>query len=517
MAEKEGRWKEAAQLYLKDATENPNNPKLDEIYYNAAVAFERVKLLGSAIQARELLLKTRPDSTLAKKAIYQIGRNFSDVAAYDKAAEYFEQFAEKFPGEKEAPIALNSAAFYRRGLGESDKAIKDVALYVKDYGGRHEFIDKAATADFDQGQIYEQAHDNAKLMKHFQDYLKQWGAKGGVDHQIIAHVKIGEILWNQSCPLPDGGINGACIEMKRERAGGAARVAEKQAKAQKGKKKGKVKHANLPPQCGPETKSKIIVHDRKPGPLKEAMTHFAEALKLFKGGAADKQVPGADETVRTARTVSMNYFASEARFRQGDIEYEKFLKLAIPDKLDFTPPQPDQSPAKQKAVKKKLDENQKKFLAWFTGKGKQIDSAQKIYQSVIQMKQAHWVIAAAARIGQLYQDFSGQLYTAQVPKAGPAPAGYPQEDFEMLFHDAYCDAMTDKAEPLETKAIDALSVCLNKSTDLSFYDEWSKLCEAELNQLKPVEYPIASEIRAEPGYQSTVAMDSESVQPLEIK
>jgi len=296
-------------------------------------------------------LKARPDSALAKKAIYQIGRNYQDVAAYERAADMYEQFAEKFPGEKEAPVALYSASFYRRGLGDNEKAIKDVALYVKDYGGRHEFVDKAATTDFDQGQIYEVQHDNAKLMKHFTEYLKQWGGKGGVDHQIIAHVKIGELLWNQSCPLPEGGINGACIEIKRERAGGAARVAEKQAKAQKGKKKGKLKHANLPAQCGPETKSKIIVHDRKPGPLKEAMTHFAEALKLFKGGAADKSVPGKDETERAGRTAAMNYYASEARFKQGDVEYEKFLKLAIPDKLDFTPPQPDQSqppPAKKK-------------------------------------------------------------------------------------------------------------------------------------------------------------------------
>ena len=108
------------------------------------------------------------------------------------------------------------------------------------------------------------------------------------------------------------------------------------------------------------------------------------------------------------------------------------------------------------------------------------------------------------------------LYTAQVPKAGPAPAGYPQDEFEMYFHDAYCDAMVDKAEPLETKAIGALSVCLNKSTDLSFYDEWSQLCEAELNQIKPVEYPLASEIRAQPGYVQ-VTLDRQQVQSLETK
>ena len=60
--------------------------------------------------------------------------------------------------------------------------------------------------------------------------------------------------------------------------------------------------------------------------------------------------------------------------------------------------------------------------------------------------------------------------------------------------------MTDKAEPLENKAIEGLSVCLNKSTELNWFNEWSKLCEAELNQIKPGEYPLASEIRAEPGY-----------------
>jgi hypothetical protein len=105
-----------------------------------------------------------------------------------------------------------------------------------------------------------------------------------------------------------------------------------------------------------------------------------------------------------------------------------------------------------------------------------------------------------------------------VPKAGSAPPGYPQEEFDQFFHDAYCDQMTDTAEPLETKAIDGLSICLNKSTELSFYDEWSQLCEAELNQLKPVEYPIASEIRAQPGYGADhVAMDRETVMPLETK
>ena len=42
-----------------------------------------------------------PDDPLAKKAIYQIGRAYQSIAYYDKAAENYETFAMRFPGEKE--------------------------------------------------------------------------------------------------------------------------------------------------------------------------------------------------------------------------------------------------------------------------------------------------------------------------------------------------------------------------------------------------------------------------------
>ena len=69
-----------------------------------------------------------------------------------------------------------------------------------------------------------------------------------------------------------------------------------------------------------------------------------------------------------------------------------------------------------------------------------------------------------------------------------------------MFTDTYCDTLEDKASPLEKKAVEGLATCLKKSTELSWYNEWSSLCEAELNQIKPAEYPIASEIRAKPAY-----------------
>jgi tetratricopeptide (TPR) repeat protein len=507
--------KECADLYVVLATKYPNDPKIDEIYYNAAVLYEKSKLLGLAIQLRQQLIQNKPESSLAKKAIYLIGRNFQDVAAFEEAAKNYETFAEKYPGEKEAATALNTASFFRRGLGEYEQSMKDVALFVKNYGGRKEYVDQAAGVQFFQYQIFEQQRDKDRLRKHFLDYLKNFASKGGIDRQIIAHVKLGELAWKESCPV--AGVNGACIELQRVRSAGAARVAAaaaKAAKKEKGKKK--KKGANLPAQCGPETKSKIIVHERKPALVKEAMGHFAEALKLWKGGAATKSVPGKDETERAVRITEMTYYAAQARMAQGDQEYEKLLSIKMPEKLDFSPPQPDFSPAKKKAQEKKVEESKKAFKKYMDDKGKQLATAQKTYQDVIKFANAHWAIAASARIGQLFQDFSGQLYTAPVPKAPPAPGGYAQDEWEQLFHDAYCDQLTDAAEPLENKAVEGLGTCLGKSTELSWFNEWSSLCESELNQIKPAEYPLAAEIRAEPGYYA-VSTDRAQVQALETE
>lgn len=499
--EREGKYKEAGTLYNELANDHPDDPRLDEVLFNEAVSFEKARLIGLAINARQQLIKARPDSPLAKKAFYLVGRNYQDIAAYEAAAENYEAFAAKWPGEKEAPAALMSASFFRRGLGQNEKSIEDTSLFLKNYGPRREFTDRAAGVAFDEGQIFEQQKDWARLGRHFQDYLKQWGARGGVDRQLVAHVKLGEIAWRNSCTVPGGGVNGACLEVTRTRAGGAARVAEKS-------KARKVRHAKrpgLPGQCGPETKSKITVYDRKPQLVREAMAHFAEALKLWRGGAGTKNVPGKDETERNARVQAMGYFAAEAKMIEGDLEYEKFLRMKIPEKLDFSPAPPGASPRRQKEVERRLEDSKRKFRAWLDSKTRQLEVAQRMYQSVILFKQAHWAIGASARIGQLFQDFSGQLYTAPVPKSGPPPPGMVAAEFEQLFHDAYCDAMTDQAEPLEAKAIEGLGTCLAKSTELSWFNEWSKLCEEELNQIKPNEYPLASEIRAEPGYLAAAA------------
>ena len=509
--EADGKFRLAADEYMKLVAENPSDPRLDELYYNASILYERAKAVGLAISTRQQLIKVMPKSPLAKKSQFLLGRAYQDIAAYQNAAELYEEFTRQYPGEKSKPgekpvidasTALFTAAFFRRGLGEIDKSIEDTNNFIRIYGTRPEYVDRSAGVFFGLAQIYE-AQGKEKLEKHLRDYLKQWTNKGGVDREIVANVKLGEMKWKESCPVE--GVNGACVEIIRVRASSATKVAEadKEKKAKKGKKV-KKKGFVMPAQCGPPTKTKTILHDRIPAKAKEAQAFFTAALKLYAGGAALKKVPGKDDAEKDARRDAMMYHVAQARMMQGDEQYEKLIAMKIPDKLDFTPPDNsgDSKAAKAKAAaqKKKVEESVKKFTGWFEGKTKQMVTTQAIFQQIIQMKQAHWAIAAAARIGQIYQDFSGQLYTAPIPAPPKTPEGITDDEFKETYFNAYCDAMTDKAEPLEGKAIEGLTTCLGTSTRLSWFNEWSALCELELNQIKPGEFQIASEIRAQPGY-----------------
>ena len=96
-------------------------------------------------------------------------------------------------------------------------------------------------------------------------------------------------------------------------------------------------------------------------------------------------------------------------------------------------------------------------------------------------------------------DFAGQLYTAEIPKDLKE-----QDQWGNRPREIFCDALDDKAEPIEAKAVEGFEKCLKAATDHSWYNEWSRLCERELNQMKPSDYPLSSEVKPEAGYVSTM-------------
>ena len=473
---------ECGNAYLEIYNRNPTSPDNDEVLYNAGVCYEEGRSIGAAITMWNLLEKYYPKSKTTARAIARLGKAYGDIAFYDRASEKLEQYAMKYAGEKDAHDAISDAVFYRKGIGDDDKAIEDTKYYIKTFGTKKP--QEVANAAFSLTTIYEKRGKNADVVKHLKDYIHQWGTKGGADKVVIAHGKIASILWHESCPVKE--VDGSCVKVTRERA-----IATKQKTSYKGgKKKGKETYV-APTQCGPDTKIKLVVVKRDANKVREALAEAKAAAAAFGG------VKGDD---KEANFGGARYYMAMGKFFEADIEYEKYLDLKFPANLNFG----DGLPEHKKQNEAIATKSKKRFEEWLTQKGKLAEVANNKYNAVLAIKDNANSIAAAAREGQITQNFSDALFTAEIPKDVRQSQMIEGYDIAQDKVDAYCDALTTAAEPLAEKSLKAYDVCLSKSTELGWFSEWSKLCEHELGQIKPEEYPTASEIRGESNLNSPV-------------
>jgi tetratricopeptide (TPR) repeat protein len=239
------------ELYFAMYSADPSARDNDEILYNAGVNFAQGRAVSAALQAFALLRKYYPQSKIAPKALAYSARLYADTAMYDRAAELLEEYAKKYAGEKDAYNAMSDAVYYRKALGDDDKAIEDTKYFVKNYAMK--MPREAANAHFALTAIYEKRGDRDAVHKHLKEHIRRFGGNGlPADRAVIVHAKLGEIAWSQSCPVKP--LDGACV---------------------------RVKPAKRQPVCarGATTTLEVVKRDTKQ--LKAAREHFAMAQKLF--------------------------------------------------------------------------------------------------------------------------------------------------------------------------------------------------------------------------------------------
>jgi tetratricopeptide (TPR) repeat protein len=275
-----------------------------------------------------LLKKYYPNSKITARATARLGKAFGDIAFYDRAAEELERYATKYAGEKDAHDAMSDAVFYRKGIGDDAKAIEDTKYFVRTFGTKKPA--EAANAAFSLTSVFEKQGDKDAVIKHLREYIRVHGAKGGADKLVIAHAKIGKILFEQSCPVK--AVNGSCVKVSRERA-----VVQKNKTK---RKKGKEVYV-APQQCGPESKIKLTVVDRDPGKLKKAMQEFSLAAREF------AKVNEKDDGALGAR-----YWYALGKFAEADVEFEKYLDIKFPTNLNFGDGSPEKKAMAEKAMKR---------------------------------------------------------------------------------------------------------------------------------------------------------------------
>ena len=199
----------AARCFLKYARSFPESKYVAKAYWNAAINYEKERKIEKSIRALMLIVNNAADTEEEPKALFLIARNLTNIATYGAASKAYEYYAQKFPGEEKALVALQNAAFYRMGLGEYDKAIENYRKYMKLVGKKDKA--KAAEVFYSIGKIYEQRIDSTKktseqqalykkVIKHYKEYLRNYAKNGTPDLEIGAFTRIGNAYWNQAQP-----------------------------------------------------------------------------------------------------------------------------------------------------------------------------------------------------------------------------------------------------------------------------------------------------------------------------
>ena len=442
-------FKKAAQLYVRIFRKYRECGRLDEVLYNAALNFEAARLLGRAIKVRRVLIDRYEDSEWSKRAIYLIGANFHALAMYDMAADYYEKFANKYPGElgkdctdaeKEAGTctnakeALQNATFFRLGLGDEEKAVEDAKTFEKSY--KRKFPRETSQVKFSLGSIYERQEDWGKVVKHYSSFASQY-KKTALPHELIqANVNIGR----------------AYLAMEGR---------EAQKLANKKKSYGFFSKAlNVWQSRKDDFGSLPVPDDQKQRYLGQAKIGAAESLFHLAGKDFDKFT-----------AIKFPIFKSKMKGKKGSLEKKK---------------------AMQEAFQKWMAED---FTKWMGEKAKALDVAQKSYEGITELKVPQWEIAAATRVGDMYLSFVDDFRDAPVP---PVLEG----DEELV--DIYYQGLDEASKPWVEKAKGAYEFCLITATKVRWFNEFMTRCEQELFKLDPRKYPRASELRGSDIYTHSI-------------
>jgi hypothetical protein len=118
------------------------------------------------------------------------------------------------------------------------------------------------------------------------------------------------------------------------------------------------------------------------------------------------------------------------------------------------------------------------------------EQAEPMFETVMRSGIAHWQIAAAARLADMYIRF------ASVVRESPFPPDWnrPGAQYELL-RDQWRLQLDEQTQPLVERAKTGYQACLTRATRARWFNEWSQLCERNLNEIDRAGFPLAEELR----------------------
>ncbi|MFT3775699.1 MAG: hypothetical protein QM820_60910 [Minicystis sp.] len=224
-----------------------------------------------------------------------------------------------------------------------------------------------------------------------------------------------------------------------------------------------------------------------------AAAEYAKARSLYKDPAAIQAklaAAGEDEAQTNRRLAKLLTAVGEAIFFSAEQKRKAVDNIHFPE-------------YKGSGLRADVEAHIKTKVAdWMKKKRPAIEEAEREYLKVVELKPApppRWVIAAGARVGQMWGKFVAEFRAAPIPKewkkSGPSPYGdLTWEEIRL----AYIGGIDEASEPDRKRAKAAYQTCLEYSSKYQYFDEYSRTCEVWLSKNYGAEYHAIDELRGVP-------------------
>jgi tetratricopeptide (TPR) repeat protein len=435
--ERNHQYREAAGIYRDIYVQFENCGDKDQLLWNAALNLEAANLVGLAIQARQNLIRLHPDSPLASKAVYLIGANYQSLAFYERAAEFYERFAREYPRMDGSTCTDQERADDL--CPSAPDALRNATLFRMGLGDTEQALANAELFSTNYGRT--RPRETAQVHFSIGSIYERTEQR---DHTIRYYRHFLRDFARTASPHQIIQANTAIgrAMWQQEDQGGAA-------------------------------------------------SSFRAAAQAWQRGAAQR-ILAIEDVSQEERVLWVRQAVdatAEALFYLAEYKFQEAQAIRFPEYRGG------------RSLARVTAWSTGEFTQWYQRKAAAILAAITEYNKIATVTvtiegqgaidSPPWQIAAASRIGEMFDRFVQNFREAPIPAEIEA-------DEEL--YGIYTEALDGASEPYLREAIDKYRFCLTTATNVRWFNQWSRACEANLNRLNPREYPMSAELRGPPDY-----------------
>ncbi len=400
----------AADSFVAFYEEFPQADTAAQALNNAAAYYNQAGRVEDAVEVRHILVE---DPKFGDKTKYYydqvgfLGFDYERIAAYDKAAHYYEKLWSLFPewSEKDAyedkvedmrskaGDAIYSAAVFRKGLGEWEKAIDNYNQFVSAYPDDSRVPDIKLRV----GKIYEENERWEDAANVYQDFYSDPPAGAPLEATYFARLHYGLAM-------------------------------------------------------------------QELGNIRRRNQVYDETIALYQKYAEG----GGEKGPHTE-------FVAEMMYTKAEPKLESYMELEI------------------RGIGKGSRKREDKALVDSLGKkAKALVDVEALFTEVVNLGAGEWGLASLVALGKAYENMGRTLRT------GDAPYYLTEDQLEI-----YNMQIEDRAYVQEEKAVNAYKLALDKSFELTLYNDNTAYATRRLGELRPDDYPGLSEQLLDPRWTSS--------------